>query len=467
MKISFIVPAADLRRNWIYRLGSSFYGHSNSITGPLILGKILKDQGHRVSVYEELYADIDLMNLKNSDLICIYTMSSNAIRAYQIADFCRQKLAKRVIIGGIHASSLPQEALKHADQIIVGESENVILDVAEGKIKDKIVYAKPVQELDRIPFPDYSLLKTPCTAANLMTSRGCPFRCSFCTTSRMFRPYRKRSPQNVIEELKIYKKMGFKYVNFEDDNFTADKERAKEILRLMIKNKLVFKETFFFGRADIAEDEELLALLSKANLKRVLIGFESINQKTLNYIHKNQKVRSVQNYIQKLAKYKIKVIASIVLGLDPEGKEEVRNSIEFAKKINAYQLQPAILTPYPGTPLYNQYKSEGRILINDWQYWDMMHVVFQPKNFSPWELQKEFFRSVKNFYSFKSAFKIFKLFGFEAGMRRLGLWIAGVFGDIFFQQLSKKDNGNIYYLLKQLSLPKAKDVNNRQLRIKA
>ena len=127
---------------------------------------------------------------------------------------------------------------------------------------------------------------TPVKAANVLSTRGCPFRCTFCTTSRMFAPYRQRSVENVIAELRMYKQMGFKYMNFEDDNFTADKERAKEICRQMIKEGLVFKETFFFGRTDLAKDEELLTLLKQAHLTRVLIGIESLKQEALDSINK-------------------------------------------------------------------------------------------------------------------------------------------------------------------------------------
>ncbi len=114
----------------------------------------------------------------------------------------------------MHASALPEEAIKYADQVVIGEAENIIVDLIEGNVKGKIVYSPPVEDLDTIPFPDYSILKTPCQVANLMTSRGCPFECIFCTTSRLFHPYRYRTPDNVIEELEMYKKMGgFKYVN--------------------------------------------------------------------------------------------------------------------------------------------------------------------------------------------------------------------------------------------------------------
>lgn len=451
MKIVFITPAADIRRNSVYRLGGSFYGQSNSITGPLILGRILKEAGHDVAVYEELYADVKPEDIKDADVIGIYTMTSNARRAYELADILRNEYKKRVIIGGMHVSSMPEEGAKHADQVIVGEAEKVIVDVIEGNIPEKIVYAPPVEDLDKVPFPDYSILKTPCNAANIMTSRGCPFSCIFCTTSRMFYPYRMRTPDNVIKELEIYKKMGFKYVNFEDDNFTANKERSKEILRKMIDNDLVFKETFFFGRTDLAKDEELLRLLRDAHLNRVLIGIESLNQESLDYINKNQKIKDIEEAGKMLQKYKIRVIASIVLGLDYDGKEDIRKAVQFAKKINAYQLQPAVLTPYPGTPLYKQFEEEDRIVIKDWQYYDMMNVVFQPKKMSPWELQAEFFRAVKEFYSFSGAMKIFKTFGFNSGMRRIGLWIASRFGVSIFNKQSKNNNGNIYNQLYELS----------------
>lgn len=451
MKVVFITPAADIRRNGIYRFGSSFYGRSNSITGPLILGGMLKREGHEVEVYEELYKDLEYENIKDADVICIYTMTSNAPRAYELANIFKEEYKKRVIIGGMHASALPEEALKYADQVVVGEAEKVIVDLIEGNIKESVVYASPVEDLDKIPFPDYSILKTPCQVANLMTSRGCPFSCIFCTTSRMFYPYRYRTPDNVIEELEMYKRMGFKYVNFEDDNFTANRKRAKEILKKMIQNDLVFKETFFFGRTDLAEDEELLALLRDAHLNRVLIGIESLNQESLDYIDKKQKIEDIEYCGQMLEKYKIKLIASIVLGLDYDTKEDIREAVQFSKKINAYQLQPAILTPYPGTPLYEQFEKEGRILIKDWQHYDMMNVVFEPKTMTPWELQFEFFKAVNEFYSFKGAMKIFRIFGFEAGMRRLGLWIASKFGKTFFKKKTEKEDGNIYNQLYKLS----------------
>jgi radical SAM superfamily enzyme YgiQ (UPF0313 family) len=248
-----------------------------------------------VEVYEELNGGVPYRRLlRNTDVFCISVMTSTAPRGYELADMIHEKSDARVIMGGMHVTTLPEEAAKHADQVITGEGEKVILDVVEGRRTERIVQGIPIENLDEVPWPDYSILKTPCEAANVISTRGCPFRCTFCTTSRMFAPYRQRSVDNVIGEIRMYKKMGFRYMNFEDDNFTADKERAKEICRRMIKEGLTFKETFFFGRTDMANDEELLQLLHDAHLTRVLIGIESLNQQALNDIHKGQNIEDIR-----------------------------------------------------------------------------------------------------------------------------------------------------------------------------
>lgn len=133
------------------------------------------------------------------------------------------------------------------------------------------------------------------------------------------------------------------------------KKRAKEICRRMINENLVFKETFFFGRTDMANDEEMLNLLEKAHLTRVLIGIESLNQESLDIINKHQSIEDIKKCAEALSRHKIRLIASIVLGIDTDTREDIRRSVNFAKEINAYQLQPAILTPFPGTDVYEQY----------------------------------------------------------------------------------------------------------------
>ncbi len=421
MKIAMITPSTTLRRLWIYRQAGKLYGQPNSITGPLMLGGILRRAGHEVRAYEEYNGRVDFRYVYSCDVVCISTMTCTAPRAYELADMIHAHSHARVIIGGMHASVMPQEAAEHADQVMIGEGEQDILDVVEGRKTDKLVHCRQYCDLDQVPFPDYSILKTPVKAANVISTRGCPFHCTFCSTSRMFAPYRKRSVDNVIAEIRMYKEMGFKYLNFEDDNFTADKERAKEICRRMIAEGLTFKESFFFGRTDLARDPELLDLLHDAHLTRVLIGIESLNQDALDSIEKHQSVQDIEDAAKACRDHGIRLIASLVLGLDEDKREDIHRSVKFAKDLDAYQLQPAVLTPYPGTPVYDQIVKEHRLLPGDtWDKHDMMTVTFLPKNMTSWELQDTFYWASEYFYDTKGALRIGKLFGPEYGLRRLG-----------------------------------------------
>ena len=430
MKVAFVTPASDLHKSLVYRLGHLAYEPSNSISGPLILGKILVNAGHSVSAYEELYQKLPLKKILESDVIGISTMTSTAPRAYELADFFRAQ-GKRVIMGGFHASSMPEESLLHCDQVLVGEVENVIRDVVEGVITKNIVRCEPVENMDVIPFPDYSLLKTPVKIANFITSRGCTHKCSFCTTTRMFHPHRSMSPERVIEAIRYFRGQGFERVNIQDDNFTADKNRAKRILRMIIQNDLMFKETFFFGRIDIANDEELLMLLKQAGFKIVLVGMESTNPDALEKINKRQTAQHVYLNAKKLTDAGMKLSASIILGLDGDTPETIKKTADFCNNIGAYSLQMPILTPFPGTPLYRQLEMENRILPVGWEYFDMMHAVYRPENMSPYSLQKLFTTLLLGFYSFASVGVVLHRWGFREAVKRFILAFSLRLGALF------------------------------------
>jgi radical SAM superfamily enzyme YgiQ (UPF0313 family) len=461
MKIVFITPTTSLRRFPLYRFASRFYGHPNSITGPLILGTLLKQAGHDVEVYEELNGRVPYEKLfQTTDVFCFSIMTSTSVRAYELADKIHEQTKARVIIGGIHATAMPYEALEHADQVITGEGEHVIVDVIEGRRSESIVTGISVEHLDEVVFPDYSILKTPCDTANILSTRGCTHCCTFCTTSRMFAPYRQRSVDSVIEEIRYYKQQGFRYINFEDDNFTADKERAKEICRRMIEENLLFREIFFFGRTDMAQDEELLELLSRAHLNRVLIGIESLNQSGQEWIHKGQNISDIEKAAKACRRHKIRLIASLVLGLDTDTANDIRRGVAFAKEMHAYQLQPAILTPYPGTPVYEQFHQEQRMIVDNWEWYDMMNVTFIPLHMTPWELQNEFYRAVRSFYNFPSALQIGKIFGLEFGIRRLGLMVFAWIGSGAATALSLIGRNTPYYALRHFQTEDTKETTS-------
>lgn len=198
----------------------------------------------------------------------------------------------------------------------------------------------------------------------------------------------------------------------------------------------------------MANAPELLQLLHDAHLTRVLIGIESLNQAALNSIHKGQQIQDIREAGLACEKYGIRVIASVVLGLDDDTLEDIRRSVAFAKEIHAYQLQPAILTPFPGTPVFEEFERQGRMITHDWTLFDMMQVTFRPKNMTPWELQEEFYRSNLYFYDFAPAKGIGETFGKEYGRRRWGLAFMARFGVWGAHFCSQHVPGTVYYQLR-------------------
>lgn len=394
MKIVFIEPLAS-KANVYSKL-------SMPLLGPVYLGTILKNKGHEVSIYKEDIQTPDYANL-DADLICISILTSTAKRGYEIAKrFPKQK----VIIGGVHASLLPEEAVEFARQVVVGEAEEVICDVVEGKLKDTIVYGKAVENLDALPNPDFSLIKGYRPAKLIMpisTSRGCPFDCSFCSVTKIFgRKYRFRSAENIIEEVK---KREAKSFFFCDDNFTAHPKRTRHLLELMLENKI--RNWCCQVRCDIAKDTQLLNLMSKAGCKLVCIGFESVNPMTLKAYQKKQTIEEIKLAIHSFHKTKIKIHGMFVLGGEDDNKSTVWETLKFAIKQKIDTIQMMILTPFPGTKVYDTLQKQQRIFTRDWSLYDGQHIVFTPKLLSAKELQVNVFKAYTKFYSLYRSFYLF------------------------------------------------------------
>ncbi|MDD5020366.1 MAG: radical SAM protein, partial [Candidatus Omnitrophica bacterium] len=262
MKIVFIEPRAS---------EANVYSKIRMpLLGPVYLGAILKARGHEVAVYHEDIFTPDYTAL-DADLVGISILTSTARRGYEIA----KKFPKeKVIMGGVHASLLPEEALAYARQVVVGEAEGVIADVVEGRRTEPIVQGHPVEDLDALPYPDFSLIQGfPASPLILpvSTSRGCPFDCSFCSVTKMFgRTYRFRSHESVIKELKSRRSKSFFFC---DDNFTANPKRTRLLLDQLLQYKI--RNWVCQVRCDAAKDKELLNLMAKAGCGVVCIGFES------------------------------------------------------------------------------------------------------------------------------------------------------------------------------------------------
>jgi len=408
MKVVFIEPRAS-EANVYSKL-------SMPLLGPVYLGTILKNRGHEVSIYNEDIRAPDYANLE-ADFIGISILTSTATRGYEIA---RKFPKEKVIIGGVHASLLPEEALGFARQVVVGEAEDVIADIIEGKNKEPIVYGRPVADLDLLPIPDFSLIKgfrSPSLIMPISTSRGCPFDCSFCSVTKVFgRKYRFRSAENIIGEAKSRRT---KTLFFCDDNFTAHPKRTRNLLNLMLKNRISGWSCQV--RCDVAKDSELLNLMADAGCTNVCVGFESINPLTLKAYQKKQTLQEIISAIRSFHKRKIKIHGMFVLGGEDDNKSTVWETVKFAIKHKIDTMQMSILTPFPGTKVHEALEAEKRIFTRDWRLYDGQHIVFTPKLLSAKELQLSVVRAYAKYYSlFRSFSLLFKLRFRNAMLRFMG-----------------------------------------------
>ncbi|MGA2775818.1 MAG: radical SAM protein [Candidatus Omnitrophota bacterium] len=384
------------------------------LLGPVYLGTILKNQGHDVQIYkEDVYAP-DYASIK-ADIIGISILTSTANRGYEIAkEFPKEK----VIIGGVHASLVPEEAAEFARQVVVGEAEGVIGDIVSGRIQDAVVYGKPVEELDALPFPDFSLIegyRLPASITPVSTSRGCPFDCSFCSVTKMFgRKYRFRSTENIKQELLATKA---KNIFFCDDNFAAHPKRTRELLKFLTRLKM--GRWACQVRCDVAKDDNLLTLMAKAGCSVACIGFESVNHKTLKAYDKKQTIEEIIHAIKTFHKKKIKVHGMFVLGGDDDNEKTVWETVHFAIKHKIDTIQMMILTPFPGTKVYEKLEKQRRIFDRDWSLYDGQHIVFTPKLLSARALQVNVLEAYTRFYSPYNSFVLFLKLHFRNTFFRL------------------------------------------------
>lgn len=405
MKVVLIEPAAS-EANVYSKLHMP-------LLGPIYLGTILKHRGHDVEIYNEDIYRPDYSRL-NADIVGISILTSTAKRGYEIAGrFPKEK----VIIGGVHASLLPDEALQFARQVVIGEAEEVIADVAEGLKKEAIVYGKPLQNLDSLPHPDFSLIKgykLPSLIMPISTSRGCPFDCTFCSVTRMFgRKYRFRSAQNVIQELASRNARSFFFC---DDNFTAHPKRTRTLLELMLKYKI--RNWSCQVRCDAAKNDGLLSLMARAGCSVVCVGFESVNLKTLQAYQKKQTIDDIIEAIRSFHRRKIKIHGMFVLGGDNDNENTIWDTLKFAVKQKIDTLQMAVLTPLPGTKVHEELHAQRRIFSYDWNLYDGQHVVFKPKLLSAKQLQLNVLNAYTRFYSLSRSISLLIRLRFRNAMFR-------------------------------------------------
>ncbi len=347
------------------------------------------------------------------DLVAITYLISNAPHAYEIADRFRKRKVP-VIMGGFHASFLPEEALKHADAVVVGEAEDVfseiIEDVKHGSLK-RIYKANKLHSLKGLPVPRYDLIdKEFILSHTVQATRGCPFNCSFCSIISLYPGLRVRPIDEVVRDITCFEGRNYlqnKMVVFMDNNLIANKRYAKELFRKM---KPLKKWWYSQVSIDITKDKELMKLAAESGCKTVFVGIETFSQEILNNMGKHQnKISDYKKAIKTFHEYGIYVTTSHIIGFDADTVESVRKIPEIVHDLDMDMPYLNILTPYYGTNIFDQYIRENRILTKNWSLYNAFNAVFQPKNMSVNELHSVYLEIWKEIHSVKNTFKrVFK-----------------------------------------------------------
>jgi radical SAM superfamily enzyme YgiQ (UPF0313 family) len=376
------------------------------LMGTLYLGTILHNAGYAVRIYNEniMPAHIDPFEVK-ADVYCISALTVSANRARLLAyEIKRIYPHAKVIIGGIHASLSPETFQDVADHIVYGEAESIIIDLVEGRFPEVIVQGQAFQNLDDLPLVNYSLLENSATmdVIPIMTSRGCPFDCNFCTVTKIFgKKFRMQSPDRVIQEIQhALKFFHTRTIFFYDDNFSANRERVREICQ-RIKQERIEIDWVTQVRSDIARDPELIKDMEQAGCRFFFIGFESISDEALKAMHKSQTRSDIEHAIQVIRESGISIHGMFIFGNDFDTPETIQATVDFAIHQHIDTVQFMILTPFPGTVCYEDIQKQDRLIHKRWDYFNAMYTVFRPIGISPVRLQEETIKAYGRFYSLR------------------------------------------------------------------
>ncbi len=397
MKILLISPAVDIEKRT-----------NKGLMMPqlaLYIIEGLTPTEHDVTIVEEEAEPIDLEY--DCDLVGISCMTANAPRAYDLCMKFRQR-GKTVILGGVHPTILPDEALLHADSVVIGEAEGVwpllLHDFVEGKLKQ--TYHDPEPDLEKYIPKDFSRLikKRLFKLIPVLTTKGCPYNCDFCCVSNLYGKKIRHIPiENVVRDIKESHSKNFIFL---DDNIIGQPEYAKALFKAIKPLKISW-----VGQASVsllANDDELMKLAAESGCKVLFFGIESVSEEQLNVMHKAFKeIKHLESALKKIKKMGILIHASMVFGFDNDKKLVFDETVQFLMKNKVSTVSFNVLTPYPGTKIYEQLKQSNRLTTTNWKYYDHNTVVFKPKNMTAYELQKGKINARKKFYSISSVIKRF------------------------------------------------------------
>jgi len=410
MKICFISPKGNITKdddlnnflltssNYLFR-----YFYNGISTGLLILAA-LTPPSFEIKIIDENEEQINFK--EHFDLIVLTAMTQQATRAYFIADEFRRKGTK-VVIGGIHASILPEEAKGHTDSVLIGEGEKIWLDFINDFITGDI---KPFYknndliDIKMSPIPRYDLLiKYNYKIIWVQATRGCPHNCIFCAASKIFgTKYRRKDIDQVIKEIEYIQNIWSKpQINFADDNIFVDKEYSLKLIERLIPLNIRWA-----AQTDITtvQDKQFINLLKESGCVSLFIGFETIKEEGLDLINNKTKKGKLTEYSEIITSIQSKgigILGAFIIGFDTDRVSIFDELANFIIENNLYTAQITILTPLPGTLIREQLEKENRLINTNWDNYTFTNVNFIPKNMTPSELLEGLKQVYKKVYDKK------------------------------------------------------------------
>jgi len=415
MKIALVIPknSSDGSRSFYdYKFYAEFLLSKRYISYLLAIPTLasLTPAHHEIRVFDENIEEIDYD--WGADLAGISVRTMYANRAYAISRNFRNR-GIRTVLGDIHPSMCPEEALQYCDSVVIGEAEDVwgtlLKDAEKGTLK-RLYKADAFTNLQSSPAIDRSSLSREKYLQNIVqTTKGCPFHCEFCSVYAFDgQKIRSKTIEQVIAEIQDINITGSRYkkknaIFFADDNIIANKKFARELFEALRPHNINWSCQ---ASINISQEDELLGLMRDSGCGAILIGFESISQKNLKAMHKEINQRyDYAEAIKKIQSYGIMVHSAFIVGYDFDSEAVFDELIDFIQDTNLLMPLINVLTPFPGTELFKRLEKEGRLLHKDWSGYDAKHVVFKHPSLSAEEISDGYGRIVRAVYSFDSIWK--------------------------------------------------------------
>ncbi len=375
-----------------------------------------------VELVDECTRDTPHVPRADVDLVGISAMTTQARRGYELADGYRA-LGVPVVLGGIHPSALPNEALRHADSVCLGDAESTLphliadFDAARARGRPPVTGLRRLYDWAAFPSAPIATPRkdvidpTEYLVANpIQTTRGCPHNCSFCTTPAVFgRKFRQRTVDSIIEEMRAVceVKKPWCFI-FADDNFGGNQQWALELCERMKPLRIAWAT-----QCDIliSRNDRLLRAMRQSGCQGLILGLESPRQETLSEAGKRfVQTDTYVDRIRKIQSFGISLWGAFILGFDHDDWRDCMHACRFAQRTGLAMSCFPILTPYPGTVVFDQFEREGRLLTRDWERYNGASVVFQPRRMTVDQLRHAQAAAFAEFFSPRSA------------LRRLGVW---------------------------------------------